>query len=278
MAGISEAELDVRINELPPLSPVATELLELLNQPSVDYMALERAGVREPTLVARVLRLANSPFFGVSGLVATFREACLVLGSRSLRQVVLAMSVMDQLAVDTKLMELRRVWRHALAVAAIAHHLATLRKIDAEQAFTAGLLHDVGKLALAAFFSAPYAEVLASTQQHGCSLAEAEREHLGFDHGVVGGKLARKWHLPEPLVLAIGLHHHPDLEPSIPLVDLIHVADVLAHALEYGGDENDGVPFLATGAWERLGWDWITIGELLPALDREARDAGAIEL
>lgn len=279
MVQISQAELDARINELPPLSPVVTTLLELLNQPSVDYAALERAAVREPTLVARVLRLANSPFFGVSGQIATFREACLVLGSRSLRQVIMAISVMDTLAVDTQLLELRQVWSHALAVAAIARHLAPLKRIDPDYAFTAGLLHDIGRLALAVFFAGPYAQAMAHKRENGCSLVDAERQCFGFDHGTAGEKLARKWHLPEELALAIGRHHRPDEAEQL-LVDLIHFADVLAHALEYGLDEGEGeaVPRLHARVWNRLGWDWSYIGGLLPHLDREARDAGAIEL
>ena len=279
MVQISEAELDARISELPPLSPVVNELLELLNQPSVDYAALERSAVREPTLVARVLRLANSPFFGVSGQIATFREACLVLGSRSLRQVIMAISMMDTLAVDGKLLELRQVWLHALAVAAIARHLAPSQHIDPDYAFTAGLLHDIGKLALAAFFAGPYAQAMAHKRQSGCSLVDAEREQLGFDHGMAGEKLARKWHLPEDMALAIGRHHRPD-DAENALVDLIHFADVLAHALEYGMDEGEGevVPRLHATVWNRLGWDWTRIGALLPSLDSEARAAGAIEL
>lgn len=276
---LAEAELDARIKDIPALSPVVSELIDLLNRPAVDYAALERSAVHEPTLVARVLRLANSPFFGVSGQIATFREACLVLGSRSLRQVVMAISVMDALAVDGRLGELRRVWSHALAVAAIARHLAPAKGIDPDYAFNAGLLHDIGKLALASCFEEPYAQALAHKRQSGCSQVEAERACLGVDHGTAGEKLAHKWRLPEELALAIGCHHRPGAVAER-LVDLIHFADVLAHALEYGLDEGEGerVPRLDAAVWERLGWDWATIGELLPALDREAHDAGRIEL
>ncbi len=270
MSEIALRELEARINDIPPLTPAVSAMLELLNQPQVDCSALERTAMLEPALVARVLRLGNSAFFGVSGKVSTIREACLVLGTRTLRQMALAVAVLQQLSVDNGLFELRNIWQHALAVAAIGRRLAPLRKVDGEQAFTAGLLHDIGKLALAAYFYGEYQQVVARQRSECRLLVETERQWLGFDHGSVGELLARKWHLPETLALAIGRHHHPSSDKVDGLVDIVHLADVLAHGLEYGLTEQERIPPLDEGAWQRCGLDWAALASMLPALDQAA--------
>lgn len=275
MTLLTEQQLDERIGELPPLSPVVGKLLALLGVADIDLDAVERTISQEPVLASRVLRLANSSFFGFTGHIGSLREACLVLGSRALRQVVLAAAVMRQLVVDDSLLNTRQLWRHTLATGAIAKHLADLLECDPEQAFTAGLLHDLGRLALATYFTVEYRQIRAQHELIGGLLLDAEQSVLGFDHAVVGGKLARKWHFPEVLALAVGGHHHPAEER---LADLIHLADVLAHALGYGSGVLDQVPPLCPSAWERLGLSWERLETLLPTLDREAGEAARFEL
>lgn len=277
MALLTEQQLDQRIGELPALSPVVGELFTLLNATSVDYGEVERKLGREPVLAGRVLRLSNSSFFGFAGRIGSLREACLVLGSRTLRQTLLAAAVHQQLAVPPGLLDGRRLWQHTLATGAIAKALAPVVGADAEQAFLCGLLHDLGRLALAAYFPAEYERVLDYLALHGGLRLAAERTVLGFGHGTVGGKLAQKWHLPEALVLAIGRHHHPVPAESGHMMDLVHLADVLAHALGYGPEADDRVPPLLPDAWARLGLRWDRLEEMLPMLDRAAGEAARFE-
>ncbi|MCW8918798.1 MAG: HDOD domain-containing protein [Gammaproteobacteria bacterium] len=270
---LAGGNLDERLGALPPLSPVVGELLSLLQAAAVDIGAVERAIHHEPALAGRVLRLANSSFFGFSGRIGTLREACMLLGSRTLRQVVLAAAVMQQMTVDDILLDTRALWRHALVTGAIANRLAGTLGADPEQAFTAGLLHDMGKLVLAAYFAVEYRQVWQHHAANGGLLQEAEQAVLGFDHGAIGERLARKWHFPEELALAVGRHHCPGGDR---LGDLIHLANVLAHALGYGA--TDKIPPLQEAAWERLGLGWERLEQLLPELDREAGEAARFEL
>ena len=278
MGTLSEQEIDARIGQLPPLSAKVVELMRLLETTAVDYGAMERAAVHEPGLVQRVLRLANSSFYGVSGRIGTFREACLVLGSRSLRQVVMAIAVMDRLSAGHTIEQLRMLWQHVLAVAAVARYLAPMAHVDPEHAFTAGLLHDIGKLAMTAYFPAEYAAVQQTSLRDGVPRIQIEQDIIGMDHGALGGKLARRWRLPETIALVNEQHHRPTGDPVNPLIDLLHFADVLAHALEFGLSEDEQVPPLEPAVWQRLGWDWHTVSACLPALDRDARAAGSLEL
>jgi putative nucleotidyltransferase with HDIG domain len=145
----------------------------------------------------------------------------------------------------------------------IAHSLGR----PAEEAFTAGLLHDIGRLVLDANFHEDFSQVLEYREAHDCLLPEAERAVLGIDHATVGFEVARQWKFPLPVQAAIRDHHQPDAEPS-PLTDVIHFANVLAHALEIGNAGYDRVPPLFPGAWERLGGDWEMLEASLPEIER----------
>lgn len=269
----SAATLDARIGTLPPLAPAAGQLLSLLGRDTVDIVELERTICHEPTLAGRVLRLANSPFFGFSGRVGSLREACLLLGARTLTQMAMAAAVMQQMPVDDTLLEAKALWRHALVTGAIAKLLAGETGGDEEQAFAAGLMHDLGKLALASYFPAEYRQVLQHREVAGGLLQEAEQAVLGFDHAAVGERLARKWHFPEALVLAVGYHHSPGGDW---LSDVIHLSDVLAHALGDGATVK--VPPLRSDAWERLELGWERLEKLLPTMDDAMREAAHFEL
>lgn len=275
VSALSEKQIDARLGELPPLAPAVRRLLALFDGATVNYAALEEAVRHEPVLAGRVLRLANSSFFGFAGRIGSLREACMVLGSQTLRQIVLAATAVENLTADSALLDTRALWSHALATAAIARRLAQTLGSDVEDAFTAGLLHDLGKLVLAAWFQAEYREALALQSVQGGLLMDAERTVLGTDHGSFGEKLARKWHFPETLAVAIGHHHDPVGDR---LGDIVHVADVLAHALEHGWRPRSHVPPLQAGAWERLGLGWPRLEALLPELDRDAAEAARFEL
>lgn len=272
MPPLSTATLDARLGELPALAPVTGQLLSMLEAAAVDIGAVERLIAHEPALAGRVLRLANSSFFGFSGRIGSLREACMLLGSRTVRQVVLAVAVMQQLQPDVHLLDAPRLWRHALVTGSIAARLAVLLGDDAEQAFTAGLLHDLGKLALAAYFPDEYRQVLQRHAADGGLLLAAEQTVLGCEHGTVGERLARKWHFPEALVLAVGRHHHPGGDR---LGDIVHLADVLAHALGHAAGAQ--IPPLQPEAWARLGLSWRQLEALLPEMEREAAAAARLE-
>lgn len=274
-AALTLEQIDARIGELPPLAPAVRELLALLEQEALDHLAMERVIRNDPVLAGRVLRLSNSSFFGFAGRIGSLREACLVLGSRTLRQMVLAAAAVQQIEVDRNLLDVSSLWRHALATSAIARCLAQELDSDPEIAFTAGLLHDLGKLVLAAWFRVEYGEVLRQHAAGGGLMLETERAVLGTDHGLFGEKLARKWCFPDALVVAIGRHHDPAGDR---LSDIVHLADVLAHALDRECRTGSYVPPLLAGAWDRLGLGWDRIERLLPVLDREAGKAAQFEL
>jgi putative nucleotidyltransferase with HDIG domain len=264
-----KTEIAARLEALPPLAPGVLAVLALLDAAEVDYSAIEGGIRREPALALRVLRLANSAFYGFSGQIGSVREACLVLGTQTVRQVVLAVAVMAQLGPARRApFDQRRLWQHGIGVAAAAKAIAErYGRLDVALASTTGLLHDLGKLVLNTQFADLYDEVRSRRIRDDCALTEAERAVLGTDHGEVGALAAAHWCLPPRMVAAIRNHHEPDADAE-PLTDLVHVADVVARALAVGDPGDDLVPAIAEGAWRRLGLTMDGLAETFPEVDR----------
>jgi putative nucleotidyltransferase with HDIG domain len=255
------------IQRLPPLSPAALKALDLLNRGSVDLDAVVGALEKSPTVTARMLRLANSPFYGCVSRVGTVHKACLVLGTRTLRQVVMAAAVMATIE-DHYQDEANRRWRHATGAARAARLLALDRHPDPDLVATAALLHDFGRILLGACATEEYHAVTARARAEGIPIRDAELDAFGMDHAGIGARVTAKWRLPEPLTDAIARHHTPDDGPPSTIVDLVHVANVLAHAFD-DDDEEEVVPILSVTAWNRLGLQFDAVNKLVPEIARE---------
>lgn len=242
-----------QLKSLPSLPAVMADLLASMTQEEVDVEHLARQISRDQALTARVLRVANSSFYGLQKKVGSINDAVVVLGFRAVRSMVLAVGMNGVLKVaDCPGFNMQAYFRHGVGVALAARSLAQRLGLNADLAFTAGLLHDIGRLVLAANFSAQYAQVLAYRHQHDCPLILAERDLLGLDHAVVGGLLAEAWHFPDALRAAVVDHHSPASAEASSLADLIHVADATAHALGLTNTAEEMVPPVDRTAWGRL--------------------------
>ncbi len=219
------------LDKVPPVAGAVIELLRSLDDENLDATHLAKKIGHDPVLSARVLRIVNSPFYGVAGKVASLQEAVMVLGFSSVRRLALAVSLNGSYPMRGEgEADPRRIWRHSFSVALCAQALARLARVDADSAFTAGLLHDIGRIALLSVEPASFAAVLAARAQHP-DLEAAEMAVLGFTHAEFGARLLERWHLPGILLRAVEFHHRPDTAPTGPLTDLTHVADHLAHAM-----------------------------------------------
>lgn len=219
------------LDKVPPVAGAVMELLRSLDDENLDASHLAKKIGHDPVLSARVLKIVNSPFYGVAGKVASLQEAVMVLGFSSVRRLALAVSLNGSFpARGEGEADPRRLWRHSFCAALCGQALARLVRVDAESAFTAGLLHDIGRIALLSVEPASFAAVLAARPDHP-DLAAAEATVLGFTHAEFGARLLERWHLPAILVRAVEFHHQPDTAPTGPLTDLTHMADHLAHAM-----------------------------------------------
>ncbi|WP_229421935.1 HDOD domain-containing protein [Massilia aquatica] len=242
-----------RIRDLPSLSAVVVELLSSMDQEDIDVHVLGGKIALDQSLTAKTLRLANSSFYGMSSKVTTIHQAIAVLGFHSIRTLVTACAVTSSFPSNAAGgVNLQAFWRHSVATAVCAKLLAVHLKLNPETAFTAGLLHDIGTLVLATRFPAEYAAMLAYRKEHDCYIIEAERAVIGIDHAAAGAALAAYWKFPADMQEAVACHHQLGATgtPTLPL--LVHAANIIAHALDLSGEEDDLAPPMPQALWVTL--------------------------
>jgi len=268
MKTITIEKLEREIQQLPSLSVVVMELLQLIDRGEVEFSLLDQKINQDQALAARVLRVANSPFYGFAGHIGTVREACVVLGVYTVRNIVMAAGIIDRFPPDeSSNFDRLGFWQHAVGTGVAARVFASHCGQDPNIAFTAGLLHDIGKLVLDAHFPDVFHDILQTRDKMDCLLREAEMQQLGFDHTVIGARVAEQWKLPPMIIEAIKNHHQPDTGPASAIVDLIHLSDIICRAMEIGDGGDTLIPRLVPSILPRLGLSWDKIRDQLPEVE-----------
>jgi putative nucleotidyltransferase with HDIG domain len=227
-----KAKVMQAMRELPSLPLVVQKLLTVMNDPNGSLDDVTRVLSSDQALAGKVLKQVNSPFYGMSGEVATVSRAVLVMGYSGLRSVATGFGMATALAKLGGGRALGDFWTHSLATAAAGQVFAELRREtapDPEEAFVAGLLHDVGHVVLASAVPEAYAEAQAAAAGDTEPL-QAERTVLGMDHAQVGQKLLQYWNLPDALQDAARRHHSLEIcsGTSQPLTTMVAIGDTLA--------------------------------------------------
>ncbi|MBS1139708.1 MAG: hypothetical protein H6R13_1161 [Proteobacteria bacterium] len=270
MSSLQAEQIITRLKHLPALPTVVAELLASFGNDEVDIGLLAEQISHDQALTARLLRVANSSFYGLQSRISTINEAVVVLGFRAVRSMVLAVGVSGVFRADhCPGFDPQAYIRHCVGVGLVARALAQMTGRNPELAFTGGILHDIGELVLATCFPEQYAKALAYRTQHDCSLIEAERDIIGLDHGMVGGLLADTWRFPASLRSAVAEHHSPSAATAGSLADLTHLADCIAHALGLAKTDSEMVMPVDPTAWQRLGLDSEKIAPILPQVMKE---------
>jgi len=258
--GVLVDEVLERVDNLPTISTVSMRVGELVNDPRADARQIGEVMRQDPSLTAKVLRLVNSSYYAIPGGVSDVTRAIGFIGFNTLHQLVLSVSVLRSLRREG--FDSAALWLHSLAVGTCAEVVG--RRIghrDPGSCFTAGLLHDVGKVALAITEPERFDSALARARTQGERMCEAERAAGLPTHEQVGSRLARRWRFPGPLLAAIQ-HHHDAADPRVrrelapallAIVDLVAVSDEICrhHAIGDGG--SPAVDKVDPAALERLG-------------------------
>jgi putative nucleotidyltransferase with HDIG domain len=247
-----------QLKNVPSLPSVVVKLQKYLNDPDVSFDQLARVIEYDPGLTANVLQLANSAYFGWTGTIKSVKQAITRLGTNRVFQMVLCMSVAPLVRKPIKGydMDSEALWHHSIATAMAAEKLVEMLGISGlEEAFTAGMLHDMGKVVMGTFVDIDDEPIKEIVKSDGLAFNEAERMVLGIDHAEVAGELLQSWNLPDEVVAAARWHHEPDkAEPEFQqIVDIIHVADVLCLNVGWGGGSDAMQYRLNEEANERLG-------------------------
>lgn len=231
-----------KVKSLPTLPDVINRLLPLFQNENVNIDDLIDVISYDPAISARLLKVANSAYYGFMHKVATVRHSIIVLGLREMKSLALGITVFDTMKGlgSQSLISHDDLWLHSIGSAMAAKMLCrSARGVNAEVAFTASLFHDIGKLVLDGFFKSDYMKVIENTSQ-GVIMFEAEENVFGFEHGEVGGWLCESWKLPSDLIYPVMYHHHLERVDSTwkVMAAVVHCADFLCKraGIGFGSD------------------------------------------
>jgi HD-like signal output (HDOD) protein len=230
-----EAERLIRqVEELPTLPAIITRILEVLEDESSSARDLERVVSCDQSIAARVLRIANSAYYGFSREITTIHRAIVILGFQTVRGLALGSSIFETFFGGERdsCFDRTAFWLHSIACSRCAMALGKqVRGIDPEEAFLGGLVHDIGMVVMDHVMHEKYRPILEQAVTQGEPLNQLERRTWGFDHADVGGWLAEHWKFPPSLLEAIRFHHRISRSVNAPpaLVAVIHLADFCSH-------------------------------------------------
>jgi len=245
-----------QINDLPALPTIVQDLAKSHGDSEDDINYFTQQISLDQALSAKTLRFANSSFYGLQTKITTIRQAITLIGIDAVRHVITATSLTTYFPANGCAgFDFMGLWRHAVATAVCARVLARQLHLNQDYAFTAGLLHDIGRLLLATHFRSEYEQVLAYRKQHDCQLLDAEHEIIGIDHAMAGAELAAHWNFSPTIQHAILYHHAPEQHKDGALSSLINVANAIVHALDLARQEDDLVPPISDMAWHDMGLD-----------------------
>jgi HD-like signal output (HDOD) protein len=223
------------MTSLPGIPELYLEIAEALQSPLISSDRIAEIASKDPALSAKLLQIANSAFFGFSRKVYSVDEAVQMLGVGVIHSLAMAVPLFT--AFDRKKcpgFHIDQVWEHSAEVASLARRIYNEHLDDshrAQQAFAAGVMHDIGKLILAENLPAQYEAILAEAKATHTELYKVERKHLDATHAEIGAYLLALWGLPVPLIEAVGCHHTPlrCCTSTLCLAGVIHIADALQH-------------------------------------------------
>ncbi|NOX26190.1 MAG: HDOD domain-containing protein [Deltaproteobacteria bacterium] len=225
-------------NHLPPFPKVALQVMKMLNDPKVKAKDLAKVIKYDSAITANLLKTCNAAYFGLSRKVSSLDDALVIVGQDILKDIIIASSSSRFYkggAGEGYELEQGELWRHSVATAIMAKLLAKhFPKVSPDTAFTAGLLHDIGKRFLSSFVASDFAKIVKLAYGGKMSFVEAEKEVLGMTHAELGGMIMERWEFDEELRRAVRQHHDPDALEKGELTALLAIANTQVITLGVG--------------------------------------------
>jgi putative nucleotidyltransferase with HDIG domain len=229
---LSESDVLSGLSKVPPFPPIAARLLVLLAKETVDLIEVAELVGSDPTLSARVLQCVNSAEFGLAQPIRDVRSALNFLGLDRTRQAIVIMATRSY-SNGLGTASLQRCWEHTVATAILADQISRACQAYTDVAFTAGIIHDIGRLGLLVAYPQEYEGIIRDAAERCCDLLDFETEQFGVHHAEAGRILAERWGLPEEFRIVAGRHHDRLEGEPLDLLRIVHVACRLADLLGY---------------------------------------------
>ncbi|MCW8826284.1 MAG: HDOD domain-containing protein [Gammaproteobacteria bacterium] len=261
-------QLVSRCKGITSLPTIYRRLDESINDPYSDLSDIAFILSDDPSLTARLLRIANSAMFNFPSQVETVSRAITVIGTKQLRDLVLATSVIELFKnIPDQHVNMESFWRHSIATGIAARVIATYRReANVERFHVLGLLHDIGRLIMYLQIPEELNSAIELSVDKGIPVYQVEKQLLGFDHTAVSEVLLSQWQLPVSLQEGVAYHHAPGHAKRYPEeAATVHVADIIVNAFKLGNSGEPSVPLFVESAWTRLGLE----NEKLPLISEQ---------
>lgn len=269
--------VDKMVN-LPTLPAVMTRIIQKVEDPETSTNEIvDMVGV-DQALTMKVLKIVNSAYYGFRQRVSTLERAVVILGFNNIKNLALSASIFDTLGGEGEgEFNRNKFWEHSIGCGVTTKTLAIRFGYDPkllEEAFTAGLLHDIGKVVLDKFAHEEFNEVVKTAAQKDMLMVEAEKDLLGADHTDIGRWLAIKWGLPNTLKDVISYHHSPvAAKEAKELTGLVHFSDILVRRKKIGSGGDNKVPALNPAVFEMLKLTQNDVVEIMDLINGEMKKA-----
>ena len=226
------------VKHVPPFPKVAQRVSEMLNDSEVSATALAEVIQYDQVITANVLKICNAAYFGLPRKVSSLDEALVIVGNDTLKDIIITSSsarFYKGAAGDGYKLDQGELWKHSIAVGIMAKELVKYVKgVEPGSAYTAGLLHDIGKRFLSSFVADDFKKIMMKVVQDDCSFVEAEKELVGASHAELGGMIMSQWGFPKEIELAVLQHHDPDALEKDPLTAIVALANTLVISMGIG--------------------------------------------
>ncbi len=266
------------VDKMPAFPKSVQQVLELTADINCLPKDLVNVIKNDPVFTLKILKVVNSPFMGLASKITSIHQASVYLGVNTLKNLSLSLACIGTLPPSNKAgFDMNGFWLHSLAVATMTRRLAEHCKVPRNEAadyFSAGLLHDIGKVVFALYMPEEYAEALALAGQGESRLFEAEEQTMNVNHAQIGTLLAEKWGFPESLVQSIASHHGPfsEMENSL-IVDCVFAANQVCKFLEYGFSGDAMAEDFPDSVRNRFGMDLERVSQAMPDMTEELERA-----
>lgn len=275
----SPQEVVENLGEIAMLPQVVMKVLDMTNSTRATTQELEEVIGQDQGLTSKVLTLANSSYYGLPRRVSSLREAVMFLGFRAVRNIAMTASCYNMFIgkSDSQSLLKRQIWKHSVDTSLLTRLVCAFAPdVVPDEAFAAGLLHDIGKTVLEQYYPQATLQVVHTAERLGIRHHEAEEQILGFNHADLGLALALHWNLPTVLVEALGYHHYVPAASVAPrLVAVVAIASDIANLLESGVSEEEWQSAINEDAMQTLNITPDQIGTLIEGCRVEVeRSAG----
>jgi len=261
--------------QMPSLPTIYYEIEREVDNPRSSLESISDIIGKDQGLTTRLLKLANSALYGFSARIETIAEAIQMIGTREMRDLALATTVINAFKnLPNQVVNPTSFWTHCIACGVGGKEIAAAtHERTPERFFVGGLLHDIGRLVM--YLKAPEeaGKIMAICADGGEWDCKVENEILGFDHAELGGHLIESWRLPKTLVEMVKYHHRPtSAQLASKEVAVVHFADIIINAMEFGTSGESFVPPFNAEAWRKIEVQDDQMDELLQKINESARD------